>query len=253
MYCQQQERQRLHRVVAPPDMAPLVGQHLGQVGPVHALRHIDARAEQPQHKGGAPLTAAVHVVLQPHRRAHPVIDAQIAGQHIRQHHHHARQPYRRQQLQRHHGPRRLYRRLRRHRLRRRRGRQRLRRCRWQNGHVRRRCPGLGQLIQRRRHGALLRLKAHRALQGEWQHQPHRHQRPQHAYRPLGRPPQHQPRRHHHQRQHARLPRQLHDPQKNITHRASPQRRRSCAAAPPLPPPTVRARLQRRSKSPAGSR
>ena len=161
VYRQQQKRQRLHRVVAPPDVAPLVGQHLRQVGLVHILRHIDAGPEQAQHEGRAPLAAAVHVVLQPRRRAHPVIDAQIAGQHIRQHHHRARQPDRRQQLQRHHGPRRLYRLLRRacrHRPLRLRGRQRLRRFGGgRHGCVRRLRPGLRQVVQRRRHGALLRL------------------------------------------------------------------------------------------------
>ena len=222
-----------------------MGQHLRQRRVVHTLRHVDAGTEQSQHKGCPPRAAAVHVVLQPYRRAYPAVDAQIADQHICQHHHHARQPDRRQQR---HGHRRLGRRYRlcRHGFRRRQRRHRL--CRAAGQHLvrfLRRLLCLGQLIQRRRHGALLRLEAHRALQGEGQYQPHRHQRPQQAHRPLGRPAQRQPRQHHRQRQHPRLPRKLHDPQKYISHFASPQIRRSSAAARLPPPSTVRARPQRR--------
>ena len=154
---QQQKCQRLYEVVAPPDVAPLMGQHLRQRRVVHTLRHVDAGTEQPQHKGCPPRAAAVHVVLQPYRRAYPAVDAQIADQHICQHHHHTRQPDRRQQR---HGHRRLGCRygLCRHDFRRRQRRHRL--CRAAGQHLvrfLRRLLRLGQLVQRRRHRALRRL------------------------------------------------------------------------------------------------
>ena len=154
---QQQKCQRLYEVVAPPDVAPLMGQHLRQRRVVHTLRHVDAGTEQPQHKGCPPRAAAVHVVLQPYRRAYPAVDAQIADQHICQHHHHTRQPDRRQQRHGHHRlgcryglcPHDFRRRQRRHRL-----------CRAAGQHLvrfLRRLLRLGQLVQRRRHRALRRL------------------------------------------------------------------------------------------------
>ena len=93
---QQQERKGLHHVIPPPDVAPLVGQHLGQILLRHALRHIDARRDNAQHKGRAPLGAAVHVVpnvlRSPQRQPHP----DKAQQHIRRHAAHADDPYPRQ-------------------------------------------------------------------------------------------------------------------------------------------------------------
>ena len=154
---QQQKSQRLYDVVAPPDVAPLMGQHLRQRRVVHALRHVDAGTEQPQHKGRSPRAAAVHVVLQPHRRAYPAVDAQIADQHICQHHHHARQPDRRQQRHGHHRFDRRYG-LRRHDFRRRQRCHRLHRTAGQHlVRFLRRLLCLGQLVQRRRHRALRRL------------------------------------------------------------------------------------------------
>ena len=93
---QQQERKGLHHVIPPPDVAPLVGQHLGQILLRHALRHIDARRDNAQHKGRAPLGAAVHIVpnvlRSPQRQPHP----DKAQQHIRRHAAHADDPYPRQ-------------------------------------------------------------------------------------------------------------------------------------------------------------
>ena len=229
-------------MVAPPDVAPLVGQHLRQVRLVQSRRYIDAGPEHAQHERSAPPVAAADVILHSHRRPHLPVKPQIADQHIRQHECRARQPYRRQHLHRHNGAGRL------HRLRGRDRSHRLDGCQdlpaaGQDGVRRLLC--LGQLLQRRRHGALLRLQADAALQGDRHDQPHRHQRPQHAHRPLGRAAQRQPRQHHRQRQHAGLPRKLHHSQKQISHDFSPQDRRSSAAARLPPPPTIRARPRTR--------
>ena len=60
------------------DVSPLVGHHVLHGVLVQIEGKINARVNQPQHKGGEDCLALIQIVLQLYRCVHPPLQAQIA-------------------------------------------------------------------------------------------------------------------------------------------------------------------------------
>ena len=191
---EEQEAQRLPPVVAPADVSPLMGDHIGQVPLRHPVGQVDGGAQQAQDEGGVRPLGLPDVLPQKGGGGHPAAQVRIAHQGIEQQEDHPRQPEPGQDK----GPD----------LggvgagRRRRG-QGLR----QNGvdgaveggdaAV---DPGHGGVEDLRRQGLGAGQEAQGALDGDRTEQPQGHQPPEETEAPPGRPPEDRPQRQHHQHQ-----------------------------------------------------
>ena len=240
---QQQEGQGLDDVVAPADVAALVGEHLGQVVLRQAVGEIDAGGEQAQHEGRAEVAAAVDVAVKAGRFSDFCPHSQAAEGHVEQHTAHAGEPYPRQHTgQGHglaagdmgggldfaghdgHGGGVL-----------------------RHGHHRRvgivRLPLLDGVVGPDGR-SFLRLQADGAFQRDGQQQTQGHQRPQGAYGPAGRTAQRQAHQRHRQGDDAGLPGEGEQRGENVIHGVPPQTGRSCGAARRPPPLSGPCRLRR---------
>ena len=72
-------------MVPPPEMGPLVGQHKGKPGFVHAGGYADARAENAENKGRVDLVAEEHALPEGRGGRRPPPEAQIAPKGIEEH------------------------------------------------------------------------------------------------------------------------------------------------------------------------
>ena len=232
---QQQEGQGLDDVVAPADVAALVGEHLGQVVLWQAIGDIDTGGEQAQDEGRAEVIAAVDVAVKVRCFTNIGPHTQVAEGHVEQHTAHAGEPQPRQHTgQGHslaagdtgggldfagnngHGGRIL-----------------------RHGRHRRvsivRLPLLDGVVGTDGRG-FLRLQADGALQRDGQQQTQGHQRPQGAHGPARRTAQGQAHQGHRQGDDAGLPGEGEQRGKNVIHGVPPRTGRSCGAAHRPPPP-----------------
>ena len=191
---EEQEAQRLPPVVAPADVSPLMGDHIGQIPFLQPVGQVDHRPQEPQDKGRIHPLALPDIFPEKGGSAHPAPQAQIADQGVEQQQDHPCQPEPGQDK----GPD----------LggvgtgRRRRG-QGLR----QNGvdgavegGDTAADLGLSGVEDLRRQGLGAGQEAQGALDGDRTEQPEGHQSPEEAEAPPGRPPEDRPQRQHHQHQ-----------------------------------------------------
>ena len=241
---QQQEGQGLDDVVAPADVAALVGEHLGQVVLRQTVGEIDTGREQTQHEGRAEVAAAVDVAVKARRFTDLGPHTQVAEGHVEQHTAHAGEPQPRQHTSQGHG---------------------LAAGDTGGGLDFAGHDGHGGSVLRRGHHrrvgivrlllpdgvigtdgrGFLRLKADGALDGDGQQQTQGHQRPQGAHGPAGRTAQGQAHQCHRQGDDAGLPGEGEQRGKNVIHGVPPRTGRSCGAAHRPPPPSIPCRPRRR--------
>ena len=241
---QQQEGQGLDDVVAPADVAALVGEHLGQVVLRQAVGEIDTGREQAQHEGRAEVAAAVDVAVKARRFTDLGPHTQVAEGHVEQHTAHAGEPQPRQHTSQGHG---------------------LAAGDTGGGLDFAGHDGHGGAVLRRGHHrrvgivrlllpdgvigtdgrGFLRLKADGALDGDGQQQTQGHQRPQGAHGPAGRTAQGQAHQCHRQGDDAGLPGEGEQRGENVIHGVPPRTGRSCGAAHRPPPPSIPCRPRRR--------